>query len=229
VLPIVRVPTLVVHTRDNPFISLSHGRYLAAHIADAKLVEVPTGNAVPLDEGTMGQVVEFVTGARPAADVDRVLTTVLFTDIVGSTELATSMGDQRWRSVLDAHDRVVRDQLRPFRGTEVNTTGDGFLASFDGPARALRCGQAIVGAVSALGIDVRVGIHTGECEVRGSDLGGLAVHVGARIAALAAPGDVLPSPMVKELVMGSGVEFEDRGDHELKGVPGIWRLCAVSA
>jgi class 3 adenylate cyclase len=228
VLPIVRVPTLVFHTRDNAFIPVSHGRYLAEHIAGAKFVEIPGANLVPLDEETLAQVVEFVTGARPAVNVDRLLTTVLFTDIVGSTKHATLLGDQRWRSLLDAHDRVVRDQLRLFRGNEVNTTGDGFLATFDGPARALRCGRAIVEAVTPLGIDVRVGVHSGECEVRGGDLGGLAVHIGARTAALAEPGEVLVSPMVKELVMGSGIEFEDRGDYELKGVPGTWRLYAVT-
>jgi class 3 adenylate cyclase len=228
VLPLVQVPTLVIHTRDNAFYPVSHGRYLAEHIADATFVEVPAGNLVPLDEETMGRVVEFVTGARPVVEVDRVLTTILFTDIVGSTEQATSLGDQRWRNLLDAHDRVVREQLRLFRGNEINTTGDGFLATFDGPARALRCGQAIVEALSALGIDVRVGVHSGECEVRGGDLGGLAVHIGARTAALAAPGEVLVSQMVKELVMGSGIEFEDRGEHELKGIPGSWQLFAVS-
>jgi class 3 adenylate cyclase/pimeloyl-ACP methyl ester carboxylesterase len=227
VLPLVRVPTLVVHTRDNAFIPVSHGRYLAEHIAGATFVEVPIGNLIPLDDESMGQIVEFVTGARPAIDVDRVLTTILFTDIVGSTEQATSLGDRRWRTLLDAHDRVVRDLLREFRGNEVNTTGDGFLATFDGPARALRCGRAIVEAVSSLGIDVRVGVHSGECEVRGNDLGGLAVHIGARTAALAAPGEVLVSQMVKELAMGSAIEFDDRGEHELKGVPGSWHLYAV--
>jgi class 3 adenylate cyclase len=227
VLPLVRVPTLVVHTRDNAFIPVSHGRYLAEHIPGAKFVELPIGNSISLDEEFMGQIVEFVTGARPAVDVDRVLTTILFSDIVGSTERAALLGDQRWRELLDSHDRVVRDQLRQFRGTEVNTTGDGFLATFDGPARALRCGRAIVEALSTLGIEVRVGVHSGECEVRGNDLGGLAVHVGARTAALAAPGEVLVSQMVKELAMGSGIEFEDRGEHDLKGVPGPWRLFAA--
>ena len=219
VLPLVRVPTLVVHTRDNAFIPVSHGRYLAEHISDATFVEIPGGNLISLTDESMGRILEFVTGARPVVDVDRVLTTILFTDIVGSTEKATSLGDQRWRTLLDSHDRAVRDQLRQFRGNEVNTTGDGFLASFDGPARALRCGQAIVEAVSALGIDVRVGVHSGECEVRGSDLGGLAVHIGARTAALAAPGEVLVSQMVKELAMGSGIEFDDRGEHEFEGRP----------
>jgi class 3 adenylate cyclase len=159
--------------------------------------------------------------------IDRILTTVLFTDIVGSTTQAASFGDERWHSTLDAHDRAVREQLRRFRGNEINTTGDGFIASFDGPARAIRCGQAIREATHDLGIDVRVGLHTGECEVRGDDLGGIAVHIAARVAGLACPGEVLVSRTVKDLVAGSGITFEDRGDHNLKGVPDTWRLYAV--
>jgi class 3 adenylate cyclase len=159
--------------------------------------------------------------------IDRILTTVLFTDIVGSTSRAASLGDTRWRSKLDAHDRAVRDQLRRFRGNEINTTGDGFVASFDGPARAIRCAEAIGDATHDLGIDVRVGLHTGECEVRGDDLGGLAVHIAARVAAAAEPDEVLVSRTVKDLVAGSGISLEDRGEHELKGVPGTWRLYAV--
>jgi class 3 adenylate cyclase len=175
----------------------------------------------------MLDIAEFLTGERPVVEIERVLTTVLFTDIVGSTAQAASLGDQRWRSMLDAHDRTVREQLRRFRGREINTTGDGFVASFDGPARAIRCAQAINEATEKLGVQLRVGLHTGECEVRGDDLGGLAVHIAARVGALAAPGEVLVSGTVKDLVVGSGIEFDDRGEHDLKGVPGSWKLFAV--
>jgi class 3 adenylate cyclase len=173
-------------------------------------------------------VAGFLTGTRPVTDIDRVLVSVLFTDIVGSTERAASLGDQRWRSLLDRHDEMVREQLRIFRGREVNTTGDGFVASFDGPARAIRCGEDILNGTGALGIDLRMGLHTGECEVRGKDLGGLAVHIAARVSSLASPGEVLVSGTVKDLVVGSGIEFNERGEHVLKGVPGTWRLYAVS-
>jgi class 3 adenylate cyclase len=228
VLPLVRVPTLVVHSQDSALIPISHGRYLAEHIPGARLVERPGGDVGPDDEA-VGLIVEFVTGTRPSIEADRVLTTLVFTDIVSSTERAAALGDLRWRGLLDAHDRVVREQLRRFRGREVNTTGDGFLASFDGPARAIRCGREIVEAAASLGVDVRVGVHCGECEVRGADLGGLSVHVGARIGALAEAGEVLVSQMVKDLVSGSGIEFQHRGEHELKGVPGSWELFAVKA
>nr|MBA2607849.1 adenylate/guanylate cyclase domain-containing protein [Actinomycetota bacterium] len=154
--------------------------------------------------------------------------TVLFTDIVGSTERAAAAGDKRWRALLDSHDRVVRDELRHFRGREVNTTGDGFIGSFDGPARAIRCATAISDATKRIGVDVRVGLHTGECEVRGDDLGGLAVHIAARVAATAASGEVLVSSTIKDLVVGSEIEFTDRGEHALKGVPGSWRLFVVA-
>ena len=176
-----------------------------------------------------GFIGEVLTGRSSPAPMDRVLTTVLITDIVGSTERAASVGDDRWRNLLDSHDRVVRDELRRFRGVEINTTGDGFLASFDGPARAVRCGRAIVEATAGLGIQLRTGLHTGECEVRGDNLGGLAVHIAARVSALAGPGEVLVSNTVKDLVVGSGIEFEDRGEQELKGVPGSWRLFAVTS
>jgi class 3 adenylate cyclase len=176
----------------------------------------------------MEEIGEFLTGERPAVEVDRILTTLLFTDIVGSTPLAASMGDQAWRSLLDAHDRTVRDHLRRFRGKEINTTGDGFLAAFDGPARAIRCALAVVEATRALGLDLQLGLHTGECEMRGDDLGGLAVHIAARIPDLAAPGEVLVSSTVKDLVAGSRIDFVDRGEHRLKGVPGSWRLFSVN-
>ncbi len=160
---------------------------------------------------------------------DRVLATVLFTDIVDSTRRAAQMGDRDWHALLDAHDAVVRSQLARFRGREVNTSGDGFLAMFDGPQRAIRCAMAIRDAVQALGIQVRAGLHTGECEVRGDDIGGIGVHIGARVSALAGPNDVLVSSTLRDLVIGSGLEFEDRGAHELKGVPGEWRLSAVAS
>ncbi len=172
-------------------------------------------------------VAEFLTGKRHVDEADRILTTVLFTDIVGSTRLAASLGDQRWRALLDAHDEAVREQFRRFRGTEINTTGDGFMASFDGPARAIRCAKAIAEATEKLGVQLRLGMHTGECEVRGRDLGGLVVHIAARVRALAVAGEILVSGMVKDLVAGSGIEFEDRGEHELNGVPGSWKLFAV--
>jgi class 3 adenylate cyclase len=226
VLPLVRVPTLVIHPKDYAFIPVSHGRYLAEHIEGARFVEWPGADVGP-DEEMMRLIVEFVTGVRPPVEADRILTTLLFTDIVRSTAHAASLGDLRWRSVLDSHDRAVREQLQRFRGTEINTTGDGFLASFDGPARAIRCGQEIVKAAPRLGVEVRVGIHSGECEARGSDLGGLAVHIGARIGAMAEAGEVLVSQMVKDLVAGSGIEFDDHGEHELKGVPGTWKVYAA--
>jgi class 3 adenylate cyclase len=168
---------------------------------------------------------------RPQADVtdDRVLATVLFTDIVDSTRRAAEIGDRDWHALLDAHDAVVRSQLSRFRGREVNTSGDGFLAMFDGPQRAIRCAMAIRDAVQALGIEVRAGLHTGECELRGDDIGGIAVHIGARVSALAGPNEVLVSSTLRDLVIGSGLEFEERGAHELKGVPGVWHLFAVAS
>jgi class 3 adenylate cyclase len=224
-LPLIQVPTLVLHSEDNLVYSIEEGRYLADHIDGAKFVELAGGDVVVAASATaMEEIAEFVTGERPEVEVDRVLTTLLFTDIVGSTERAASLGDRAWRTLLDAHDRAVRDQLRRFRGREINTTGDGFLASFDGPARAIRCALAINEAMRPLGIDLHVGLHTGECEVRGDDLGGLAVHIASRIASLAQPGEVLVSGTVKDLVAGSGIEFVDRGDDQLKGVPGSWRL-----
>ena len=173
------------------------------------------------------EVAAFLTGHQAEVTDDRVLATVLFTDIVDSTRHAAEMGDRDWHALLDAHDAVVRVQLTRFRGREVNTSGDGFLAMFDGPQRAIRCALAIRDGVQALGIEVRAGLHTGECEVRGDDIGGIAVHIGARVSALAGPNDVLASSTVRDLVIGSGLDFDDRGAHELKGVPGEWRLFAV--
>jgi class 3 adenylate cyclase/pimeloyl-ACP methyl ester carboxylesterase len=228
-LPLIQTPTLVLHVRESPIVPIEHGRYLAEHIAGAVIVELPGGDmGVTSSSGSVvDEIAQFLTGERPAIEAERILTTVLFTDIVGSTQRVASLGDLRWRSVLDQHDRAVREQLRRFRGREINTTGDGFVACFDGPARAMRCAQTIIEATEKLGIELRVGLHTGECEVRGEDLGGLAVHIAARVGALAAPGEVLVSGTVKDLVAGSGIDFGDRGEHELKGVPGSWKLFAV--
>ena len=228
VLPLIEVPTLVMHAAER-MIPVDHGRYLADHIKDAKFVALPSGDGAMTSQNSVfvDEIAEFVTGERPVAEVERVLTTVLFSDIVGSTATAASLGDRRWRSLLDSHDRTVRELLRQSRGKEINTTGDGFVASFDGPARAIRCAQAMLEATDGLGLQLRVGLHTGECEVRGDVLGGLAVHIAARVGALASPGEVLVSGTVKDLVVGSGIEFEDRGEHELKGVPGAWKLFAV--
>jgi pimeloyl-ACP methyl ester carboxylesterase/class 3 adenylate cyclase len=226
----IQVPTLVLHVQGSPLLPIAHGRYLADHIPRAQFIELPgadMGGGIP--SGGIDEIAEFLTGERSLGEIGRVLTTVLFTDIARSTEQLAAVGDREWRAILDAHDRIVRDQLRRFRGREINTTGDGFVASFDGPARAIRCGEAIVQATVKLGIDLRVGLHTGECEVRGDDLGGLAVHIAARVGALAAPGEVLVSGTVKDLVVGSGIEFEDRGERQLKGVPGSWRLFALDA
>jgi pimeloyl-ACP methyl ester carboxylesterase len=230
-LPTIQVPTLVLCRSDDPFGGPPHARYLAEHIPGAKLVELPgEDNLIYVgdSDAVLDEVEEFLIGSRHTPDSDRVLATVLFTDIVGSTEGVAQLGDRRWRDLLDAHDRTVRRQLDRFRGREINTTGDGFSATFDGPGRAIRCAQAIRDAVRALGIEVRAGLHTGEIEVRGTDVAGLAVHIGARVAALAGPGEVLVSGAIPPLVVGSGVEFADRGEHELKGVPGTWRLFAVS-
>jgi class 3 adenylate cyclase len=226
-LPLIQAPTLVLHARDNHFVPVTHGRYLADHIADATFIELSGGDVGFTPLMLPDEVAEFLTGERPVIEVERILTTVLFTDIVGSTAQAAALGDQRWRSILDAHDKAVREQLRRFRGTEVNTTGDGFVASFDGPARAIRCAEAIIDATAKLGVQLRAGLHTGECEVRGNDLGGLAVHIAARVGALANPAEVLVSGTVKDLVVGSRIEFSERGEHELKGVPGSWKLFAV--
>ena len=228
-LPLIQAPTLVLQIDENPRTSIERGRYVAERIAGATFVECPTGDLslISANHWVIDEIAEFLTGERPEVEVERILTTVLFTDIVGSTARAASLGDQRWRSLLDAHDQTVREHLRRFRGREINTTGDGFVTSFDGPARAIRCALAIHEATGKLGIDLRMGLHTGECEVRGDDLGGLAMHIAARVAAFAAPGEVLVSGTVRDLVVGSGIEFADRGEQELRGVPGSWKLFAV--
>jgi class 3 adenylate cyclase len=232
VLPAVQAPTLVLYRRGDPFAGKPHAMYLAEHIPGATLVELGGEDNLIFagdSDADLDEIEEFLTGARHAPDTDRVLATVLFTDIVGSTERAGVLGDKRWRDLLDSHDRAVRRQLERFRGTEISTVGDGFLATFDGPGRAIQCACAIRDTVRALGIDIRAGLHTGEVELRGDDVAGMAVHIGARVSALARPGEVLVSSTVKELVAGSGIDFEDRGEHELKGVPGFWRLYAVAA
>ena len=233
VLPTVRVPTLVVQHADGVIVPPAKGKYIAEHIPGAKYVEVPGRNwyhqVEPGWRASFQEVTQFLTGHRAEVADDRVLATVLFTDIVDSTRRAAEMGDRDWHALLDAHDAVVRSQLARFRGREVNTSGDGFLATFDGPQRAIRCGMAIRDAVQSLGIEVRAGLHTGECEVRGNDIGGIAVHIGARVSALAGPNDVLVSSTLHDLVIGSGLEFEDRGAQALKGVPGEWHLSAVTS
>lgn len=228
VLRLIQVPTLVLNARDSLWFPAAQGRYLADRIEGAKFVELtgPDMGFMADSAAIAGEIAEFLTGERPV-EIERILATVLFSDIAQSTATAASVGDRRWRSLLDAHNRAVREQLRRFRGREINTTGDGFIASFDGPARAIRCAEAILEATRALGIEVRAGLHTGECDVRGDDLGGLAFHIAARVADQACPGEVTVSGTVKDLVVGSGIEFSDRGDHELKGVPGTWRLFAV--
>ena len=231
-LPAIRVPTLVVHHTDDPVISPERGKYIADHIPAAKYVGLPGRNVYHFVEPwreTFQVVHEFLTGQQADVADDRVLATVLFTDIVDSTRRAAEIGDGNWHALLDAHDAVVRAQLSRFRGREVSTSGDGFLAMFDGPQRAIRCAMAIRDAVQVLGIEVRAGLHTGECEIRGDDIGGIAVHIGARVSALAGPNDVLVSSTLRDLVIGSGLQFEDRGAHQLKGVPGEWRMFAVAS
>jgi pimeloyl-ACP methyl ester carboxylesterase/class 3 adenylate cyclase len=228
-LPSIRVPTLVLH-REEEFVPVEHGRYLAEHIPGARLVVLPGADHIPFygdGEGYAEEIEEFLTGARHAPPSDRILTTVMFTDIVGSTELSAALGDARWRELMARHDELVRSELERHRGREVKTMGDGFLATFDGPARGIRCARAIADQVGTLGIEVRAGLHTGECEVVGDDIGGMAVNIGARIGALAGADEVLVSSTVKDLVVGSGISFGDRGARELKGVPGEWRLFAV--
>ncbi len=231
VLPTIAVPTLITHCTGDPFVDVGHSRDLAARITGARLVEFPGDFHVTWDperyRPPLAAIAEFLIGSEPAFETDRVLKTIMFTDIVDSTATAARLGDARWRDVLDAHDALVRRQLGRFRGTEVSTTGDGFLAAFDGPARAIRCALEVTSAVRDLGIEVRAGLHAGECEVRGTDLAGLSVHVGARVSAKAGPGEVLVSRTVADLVAGSGLAFDDAGEHILKGVPGTWSLLRV--
>jgi class 3 adenylate cyclase/alpha-beta hydrolase superfamily lysophospholipase len=230
VLPVIRVPTLVLHRAGDSVMDPGGSRYMAERIASARYVELPGNDNLPLAgdvEALVDEVQEFLTGARPAPEHDRVLATVMMTDIVGSTERAVQLGDRGWRDLLEAHHSAVRTELARFGGREVDTAGDGFLATFDGPARAIRCALAIVQRVRALGLEVKVGLHAGECELIAGKMGGVAVHIGARVAGHARPGEVLVTSTVKDLVVGSGVQFADRGTTTLKGVPGEWHLFAV--
>jgi class 3 adenylate cyclase len=230
VLPAIRVPTLVLHRTGDPVVPVEAGRYLAEHIPDAKLVELPGVDHYPFvgdGDALVDEVEEFLTGSRRSREPDRVLATVLFTDVVGSTERAVALGDRRWTALLDEHHRLVRAELERSRGREVRVAGDGFLATFDGPARAIRCACAIRDEVRALGLEIRAGLHTGEIELTEGGIEGIAVHIGARIADLAGGGEVLASSTVKDLVAGSGIDFADRGTHVLKGVPGEWHVHAV--
>ena len=229
----ITAPTLVLHREDSEFCPVANGRYIAEHIAGAHFVELPgedalywVGDTAPM----LDEIEEFVTGVRGSFGAERVLTTIMFTDIVGSTQHAASLGDGRWRDLLDNHDTIVRHEIDRFGGREVNTAGDGFVATFTSPSAAIACADAIVDAVRVLGIEVRVGIHAGEVEVRGAlkeDVAGMAVHIGARVAALAGPSEVLVSSTVRDIVTGSRHRFADRGEHDLKGVPGHWQLCAL--
>jgi class 3 adenylate cyclase len=230
VAPSIRVPTLILHRDADRVCSVEHGRWLARAIPGARYVELHGADHLPFaGHDIVPEIREFVTGVREAVEPDRVLATVLFTDLVGSTELARERGDAEWRNLLERHYTILRRELARFRGTEVNTTGDGMLATFDGPARAIRCAVAIIGALRELGLPVRAGLHTGECERAGTSLSGIAVHVGARIVAAAGAGEAIVSSTVRDLVAGSGLQFVDRGLHQLKGVDTPWRLFAVAA
>jgi class 3 adenylate cyclase len=235
VLPAIRIPTLVLHNAGDPWVPVGNGRYLAQHIPGAQYVELPDEGHVH-SAATSGRLMDemesflkraWVAGAAEESEPDRVLVTVLFTDIVGSSEHAARLGDRGWTELLQRHHELVRGQLLRHRGVEVDTAGDGFLASFDGPARAIRCACAVTDSVHELGIDVRAGLHTGECELVDGKVAGIAVHTGARVASEAQPGEVLVSSTVKDLVAGSGLSFDDRGVHDLKGIPGTWQLFAV--
>jgi class 3 adenylate cyclase len=230
-LPTLRVPTLILHRADDGLVPVRAGRYLAEHIPGARYAEIPGSDHLVLDLETQDviadQIEEFITGGRRRLEADRVVATVMFTDIVGSTERAAQIGDRRWRELRAEWHEMMRRELAAFRGREVDTAGDGLLATFDGPARAIRCACSVRERVHALGLQVRTGLHTGECELVGAGVVGIAVHIGARVAALAGPDEVLVSSTVRDLVAGSGLEFVDRGSHALKGVPGDWRLFVV--
>jgi class 3 adenylate cyclase/esterase/lipase len=235
VLPAIQAPTLILHRVGDLTVPVEAGRYIARHIHGAKYVELPGDDHLlqAFDQDTLDLLIdeteEFITGARPGPEPDRVLVTVMFTDIVSSTERAAAVGDRRWRELLDGYVEVARRQLERFRGREIDVAGDGLFAVFDGPARAIRCASAIRDAVHPLGLEVRAGLHTGECELAGSKVRGIAVHTGARIVAAAGAQEILVSGTVRDLVAGSGIAFDDRGSHVLKGVPGDWRLFAVTS
>jgi class 3 adenylate cyclase len=231
VLPTIRVPTLVLHRRDDPLCPVEGGRYIAAHIPGASYVEVPGRDHLPFAgeiDALLDPVEEFLTGAPPVVETDRVLTTILVIDIVNSTTRAVALGDQRWRDVLAQYRTTVREQFARFRGDERNVTGDGFVATFDGPARAIHCAWAIVRLVRSLGLEVRAGLHTGECTLSGDQLDGIAVHVAARVSAFAGPSEIVVSSLVRDLVAGSNIPFTPRGRHTLRGIPGLWQLYAVN-
>ena len=231
VLPTIRVPTLVMHRTDDRDSNVEEGRWIASRIPGARFVELAGEDHLPWvgdQDAVLDEVEEFLTGARSDPAADRVLATVVFTDIVGSTQLAARVGDRAWREILELHNALVRKELASFRGREIDAAGDGFLATFDGPARAMRCALSIRDAVRALGIEIRAGVHTGEMELAGDKVRGLAVHIGARVAAAATAGEVLVSSTVKDLAAGSGIRLTDRGSHALKGCPGEWRLFAAS-
>jgi pimeloyl-ACP methyl ester carboxylesterase len=230
VLPTIGVPTLLIYRTDDADVQVDEGRYIAERIPGSTFVELPgidhlmwTGDT----DALLDEIEGFLTGVRRGPDPDRVLATVLFTDVVGSTETANRVGDRAWRSLLDRHHQVIRRELERWRGREIDTAGDGFLTSFDSPTSAITCAQAVLRSVHEIGVDLRIGLHTGECDVVGDKLRGIAVHVGARVASSAGSGEILVSQTVKDLVTGSGIEFQDRGSHELKGVPGEWRLYSV--
>jgi class 3 adenylate cyclase len=229
VVPSVKAPTLILHRTDDRICHVENARWLARNIESSRYVELAGADHLPWIDGDdiLDEIQEFLTGVREPAEPDRMLATVLFTDIVGSTDRARELGDRRWRDLLERHNEVVRRDLARFRGVEIDTAGDGFFATFDGPARAIRCARSIVENVRGLGLDVRSGLHTGECELSAGSVRGIAVHTGARVASVASPGEVLVSSTVKDLVAGSGIEFTDRGLHELKGIPGEWRLYAA--
>ena len=231
ILPSIRVPTLVLHRSEDAVIPVAAARYLAEHIPDAKYVELTGCDHffwVGDTDAPLGEIEEFLTGVRRGAESDRVLATVLFTDIVGSTVQAAKLGDSHWRSLLERYYDISRREVEYFGGREVNTTGDGHVATFDGPARAIHCARAVRDAIGNLGIRIRAGLHTGECELVGDQIGGIAVHIGARVASTADPDEILVSNTVKDLVIGSGLHFSDRGSHAHKGVPGEWRLFAAA-
>jgi class 3 adenylate cyclase len=230
ILHSIRVPTLVLHRRDEREAKVEEARYIAARIPGVRYIELAGQDHlfwVGEQDAVLDEIEEFLTGARRVPELDRVLATVLFTDIAGSTERAAELGDRRWRELLETHHKLVRRELERHRGHEVDTAGDGFFATFDGPARAIRCASTIREAVRSLGVEVRAGLHTGELELAGEKVGGIGVHIGARVAGEAQPGEILVSSTVKDLVAGSGIEFDDRGVRALKGVPGDWRLFAV--
>lgn len=233
ILPLVQQPTLVMHPSGSPQIDIRHSRYLAEHIPNATFLELPGADVTPVTPEQQILVSdateEFLTGNKRVGTHNRALRTVLFTDIVDSTQKAVELGDQNWHQVLDRHDAVVRRELAHYQGREVKTTGDGFFAAFEGPEKAVRCALSLADAVESTGVEIRAGVHTGECEIRGDDLGGLAVHIGARVASKAERHEVLVSQTVRDLVVGSELSFESRGEHELKGVPGSWQLYAAAA